>query len=88
MRIHFDHEGLGFVLEILPHPILNNVDNKEITGVRKVNQVFLSESNFFRMHRAVVADDFKTIQEILSKVLDVSEKPSEIFSPYLTNKPT
>jgi len=85
MKIHFDHEGLGFVLEILPHPILNNVENKEITGVRKVNQVFLSEQNFKRMHSAVVADDFKTIQEILSGVLDVSDKPSQIFSHYIKN---
>jgi hypothetical protein len=83
MRIHLEHEGSDLVLEIMPNPILNQYKTDKFTGIRRNNQIMLSEKQFFRFHAAIVANDFTTTQEIIGKLLDVTSQPGNNFTPYL-----
>jgi len=82
MKISFDYDNGGFTLVVQTHPILNNMHESKFTGIRRLNNIYLSEDNFQTFHSALMFDDFEVIRSIMERLLDVSEEPPKPLLHY------
>jgi hypothetical protein len=85
MKISFDYGEAGFTLVVQANPILNNMRESKFTGIRRLNNIYLSDDNFRTFHSALCFDDFEVIRSIMDKLLDVSEEPPKPLLHYVPN---
>ena len=83
MTISFDYEDAGFTLVVQANRILNNMKDSKFTGIRRLNNIYLSEDNFRIFHSALCFDDFEVIKKIMDSLLDVSDQPSKPLLHYM-----
>jgi len=83
MKISFDYEDAGFTLVVQANPILNNIKDSKFTGIRRLNNIYLSDENFGIFHSALCFDDFEVIRKIMDSLLDVSDQPSKPLLHYV-----
>ena len=83
MKISFDYGEAGFTLVVQANPILNNMKESKFTGIRRLNNIYLSDDNFRTFHSALCFDDFEVIRSIMDKLLDVSEEPPKPLLHYV-----
>jgi len=83
MKISFDYGEAGFTLVVQANPILNNIRDSKFTGIRRLNNIYLSDDNFRTFHSALCFDDFEVIRSIMDKLLDVSDQPSKPLLHYV-----
>jgi hypothetical protein len=77
MKITFEEGFMRYEVEVRALAMLNNIQNPDITGIRKGNTIFLGEDVFKKYHKAICEDDFETLQQITAKLLWIEDAGME-----------